>query len=367
MTTLGSATAPVQLTVNYDDLLSTTLMNYKSVMYDNIFKSSAFLAALRKADGVEMINGGERIQRQIMYGSNKTVKSYSGYETVDTTPQDGMSACFYGWREIAGSISISRKEERQNSGEAAIMDLLKQKVQQCEMSMKEKVNTDLVQGTVSSATFVPGNSVKDLNPLGWFLRKAKATDPTAGGNVGEISGSTYSWWRHNTASFGSDALTNGDFQTAITTRAGLKYGLLKMYNLCSRGADGSGPNLIVSGATTYEAYELSLDASLRYADQGMADMGFDTIKLKGATWVWDELVPDVYSGTVAQTYDTCFFINTKFYKLYIDSATDFITTPFVSPENQTAKTALVLFMGNSGVTNLRKHGMAAEISLSIVS
>ncbi len=376
MGTVGTSGVPSQNTVNYDALLSTTLFNYKAVMFDNIFKSTSFLAALRKLDGVEFVNGGERIARQIMYGRS-TVASYSGYETVDVTPTDGITQCFYDWREIAGSITISRKEERQNSGEAQIMDLLKQKIMQTEMSLKEKVIQDIISGTVSSATFVPGNSVKDLNPLGYFFRKAKATNPTTGGNVGNISAATYDWWRHNVGSFGSNGATGDDFTVAITTRAGLKYGLLKLYNLCTRGGDGSGPNLIVSGATTYEAYELSLDANLRYADQGMADMGFDTLKLKGATWVWDENMVDIYSGTspvggnystaTAQTYDTAFFLNTKFFKLYIDSQTDFVTTPFVAPENQTARTALVLFMGNTGVTNMRKHGVASEVAINITS
>jgi hypothetical protein len=376
MSTIG-ASAPSSHTLNLDALLSTTLFNYKKTMFDNIFKSTAFLAALRKLDGIEYLNGGERIARQIMYGKNTTVKSYSGYETVDVTPQDGITQCFYEWREIAGSISISRKEERQNSGEAQIMDLLKQKTMQAEMSIKEKVTQDIISGTVSSATFVPGNSAKDLNPLGYFFRKAKATDPTTGGNVGNISAATYAWWRHNVGSFGAGGSTGDDFTVTVTTRDGLKYGLLKLYNLCVRGADGSGPNLIVSGASSYEAYELSLDASLRYSDQDMADMGFDTIKLKGATWVWDENMIDIYTGTspvggdystaTAQAVDTAFFLNTKFFKLYMDSETDFVTTPFVRPENQTARTALILFMGNTGVTNMRKHGVAAELKLDITS
>ena len=369
MTTFGG-TAPVSATHNFDALLSTTLFNYKKVMFDNIFKSAAFLALLRKNDGVEMINGGERIARLIMYGKNSTVKSYSGYESLDVTPQDGITTAFYDWREIAGSITISRKEERQNSGEAAIMNLLQQKVMQTEMSLKEKVIDDIIGGTWSGTLCLPGNSSKDLNPLAWFFRKAKATDPT-NADVGEIAADTYSWWRHRTASFGANTLTNGDFQISASTRAGLKTCLLKLYNYCVRGGDGSGPNVVLSGQDTYESYELSLDANLRYADQAMADMGFDTIKLKGATYTWDERVPDVYNGyeagNASATNDTVFMINTKYYKLYIDSETDFTTTPFVSPENQTAKTALVLFMGNTGVTNMRKHGMGCQVSKSITS
>jgi hypothetical protein len=366
MATVGN-TAPSQNTVNYDALLSTTLNNYRAVMYDNIFKASAFLAALRKYNGIERINGGERIQRALMYETNTTVKSYQGYETIDVTPQDGMTSCFYEWREIAGTIAISRREERQNSGEAQMMDLLKQKTTQCEMSMKQAVNTQAILGTVSSATFVPGNNAKDLNPLAWFLRKAKSTDPTAGGNVGNISGSTYSWWRTRTASFGSNALTNGDFQLAVTTYKGLKVALYRLWNYCSRGADGSGPNLMVSDQITYETYENALDQDKRYMDDDLAQMGFDNIKLKGGTMVWDELVPDVYTGTAALSTGTIFMLNTKFYKLYVDSETDFVTTPFVTPENQTAKVAKVLFMGNTGVTNMRKHGLGCEISLSITA
>ena len=59
----------------------------------------------------------------------------------------------------------------------------------------------------------------------------------------------------------------------------------------------------------------------------MADMGFDTIKVRGATMIWDEVVPDMYTGTAAISKGTVFFINTNFYKLVIDTETDIITTP----------------------------------------
>jgi len=60
-------------------------------------------------------------------------------------------------------------------------------------------------------------------------------------------------------------------------------------------------------------------------------------------------------------------VNTNFYKLVIDAETDIVTTPFVEPENQTVRTAKILFMGNAAVSNLRKHGVAYAISQSIVA
>lgn len=372
MSTVGSTGAPSTNTVYYDALLSTTLDAYVSggSMFDNIFKESAYLAALRRFDAVQRQNGGERIRAPLMYGDNSTVKSYRGYDTFDTTPQDGMTTAFYEWCEVGGTISISRKEERQNSGEAQIINLLQSKISQAEMTMREVLNTQLIQGTVSSGTFVPGNDAKDLLPLGYFLRKLNATDPTAGGNVGNISGATNSWWRHHTAVFDSGSKDTGnDFALTVSTWKGYAVALKRLYNFCSRGSGGS-PNLGVMDQTSFETYESALDDKTRYTDIKMADMGFDTVKLRGATLIWDELVPSIDTGEVvggATFSGTCFLLNTKFYRLIIDSQTDIVTTPFVEPENQTAKTAKILFMGNAAVSNLRKHGVAYAISQTITS
>jgi hypothetical protein len=86
MATIG-ATAPSQNTINYDSLLSTTLASYRDTMVDNIFKSNGFLAALKSYGGIEYQDGGERIAQPLMYEDNGTVKSYSGYDTLDTTPR----------------------------------------------------------------------------------------------------------------------------------------------------------------------------------------------------------------------------------------------------------------------------------------
>lgn len=372
MSTVGNTGAPSTNTVYYDALLTTTLDAYVvgGALFDNIFKESAFLAALRRFDAVQMQNGGERIRAPLMYGDNNTVKSHRGYDTLDTTPQDGFTTAFYEWCEIGGTISISRREERQNSGEAAIIGLLKSKIGQAEMTMREVLNTQLIQGTASSGTFVPGNDAKDLLPLGYFLRKDNTANPTTGGNVGNISAAANSWWRHHTAVFDSGSKDTGnDFAVNVSTWKGLNVGLKRLYNFCSRGSGGS-PNLAVFDQVSYESYESSLDEKTRYMDTKMADMGFDTIKLRGATCIWDELVPSIDTGDVAGAagfVGTTFLLNTKFYKLIIDSETDIVTTPFVEPENQTAKTAKILFMGGPAVSNLRKHGVGYAISQSIVS
>lgn len=373
MSTQGASGAPSQDTINYDALLSTTLAAYRNTMVDNIFKDSAFLAYLRMVGAVRKQNGGQRIQVPLMYGKNETVKTVGGYEILDTTPQDGMTSAFYEWAEIAGTISISRKEQRQNSGEARLLDLLQQKIRQAEMSMREELNRQLILGAVSSSTFVPETSAGGnlgILPLFYFLRKLVATDPTTGGNVGNISGASNSWWRPNAATFDGTADTGNAFTFNVSTLAGLAMALKRMYNYCSRGSGGS-PDIMVGDQITYESYENSQDSKVRYQNTRLADLGFDNVKLRQATFIWDELIPDLDEGALMEDASTpagtVAFLNTKFYDLTIDSETDIVTTPFIEPENQTAKTAKVLFMGNTTCSNMRKLGVCYAISQSLTS
>lgn len=319
--------------------------------------------------GVEKQNGGERIACPLMYATNSTVESVSGDDIIDTTFQNGLTTAFYPWSEIAGTISITRREERQNSGEGRLINLLESKIKQAEFTMTEVLNEQLLEGTLSGTTFVPGNSAKDLFPLGWFLRKDNTTDPTIGGNVGNIAGATESWWRHKTAVADSGSTDTGNsFAVSVTTWKGLNVVLRRMYNFCSRGS-GGGPNLVVMNQETYESYENSLQDQVRYQNTKMADLGFDTIKLRGATCIWDEKVPGIDDGALAAdaTDGTAFFLNTNFYKLYIDSETDIVTTPFLEVENQLIRSAKILFMGNATCSNLRKLGVLYGISKSITS
>lgn len=365
----GDSGAPSNLSIYYDSLLSTTLMAYRKTLVDNIYKDSAFLSYLRLTDSVIKQDGGERVAQPLMYGKNSTVKTVGGYEVLDTTPQEGFTTAFQEWAEIAGTISISRKEERQNTGEGRLINLLEGKIKQAEMSMREELNTQLLLGAVSSSTFVPKTSTEGhygIAPLGYWFRKLNATDPTVGGNPGNIASATYSWWRHRTADCSNNTVTGNDFKANVSTYAGLKMAMRRMYNYCARGTGGA-PDLVVADQVTFETYENALDANVRFLNTKMADLGFDTIKLRGATIVWDELIPDLYSGSATMTYGTAWYLNTKFYQLVIDSETDIITTPFVEPENQNAKTAKILFMGNTIVTNMRKNGALYTISQSIAS
>src|SRR3989304_3792934 len=82
------------------------------------------------------------------------------------------------------------------------------------------------------------------------------------GNVGNISSSSEAWWRRKSAVLDRASVDTGNaFAMAVTTYAGMKAALRRMYNHCSRGSGGS-PDLAVMDQVTYETYENALDVNL---------------------------------------------------------------------------------------------------------
>src|SRR3990167_1779527 len=357
-------------TITYDALLSSSLDNYRESLKDNIFASSVFLSAIKQAGGYQTRDGGEKIDVPLMYGKTP-VASYSGYDVLDTTPADGITKAFFDWRQIATPIAISRIEERKNSGESKLFALLEGKIKQAELSLMEEVNLQLLGKTVSSSVFVSGNGGKDLDPLALLIPK----NPTSAISIGALSQSTNSWWRSRSIDGSTDGSTSKDAAALkgwdLNTWAELHAALRSAYNYCSRGAGGS-PNMIICDQTGFETFEASLADKTRYTQQSKGTLAFDNIMFKQGTPIyWDEMVPDpetvvAYDSSSFAT-STFYFLNTKFLYFYVDSQTDFITTPFTKPENQDAKVAHIMTYGNLCCTNRRKLGLLYGVSQSITS
>jgi len=60
--------------------------------------------------------------------------------------------------------------------------------------------------------------------------------------------------------------------------------------------------------------------------------------------------------------DSLYFLNFKYLRLAIMKGMDFVTTDFIEPDNQAAKTAKILFMGNLICTSRRRQGTLFSIT-----
>jgi hypothetical protein len=270
------------------------------------------------------VDGGANLLMPLMYGKNATAKSYSGYGLIDTTPQEGLTAASYLWAQYAATITISGLEERvQNVGDKAIIKLLESKVTQAEMSLADKLDIDLW------ASSVTGTNINTAVTL---------IDTTT--NVGQVSKSANSWWQCQTTASGSFAAR----------------GLADMRNLYNTITNQSlakgAPDLICSDQASYQYYEATVQPQLRYSDTDMADAGFENLRFKGATMTYD---PNTPSGKM-------YFLASDAIKLVTSKGTNFLTTKFVVPANQDAKTAQILWAGQLASDNIRRLGSLTGIT-----
>lgn len=344
-------------TRSYNALLSTTLENWAKGIFDEITTSMFVYWMLKKSNSfISVGDPGERCKYSLRY-ANGNADSYSGYDVLDTTPMDGITAAFYDWAQMSVSISISRKEERQNSGEAKQLDLLEEKTDQAMSGILELWLKALLQGNgPNTATAITTPFTSPVNGSQFFSPLALLVGQTpSAGTIGAVSASN-SWWQ------------NQKLAATDTNYASFLKNIARLRNLCSKGVGGP-PDMNLVDQSVYEFYEACLRSFHHNMDYKRADIPFDNIAFHGKPVVWDEYMANWSGVTTVQstTQGTWVMLHSKFFQIKYDEQTNFITTPFVRPENQDAKTAQILWMGTSGVTNRRKHGVLSDIDTTLTS
>lgn len=321
-----------------DQLLSTTFDKVKNALSDQITQETAVLAML-DSKGRISVDGGTAIVRPVMYALNSTVAAYSGYDTIDTTPQTGIGNAKYSWKQIAGSVTISGEEERKNMGGAQIIGLLSAKIDQLRLSFEDKFNA-MLMGDGSGA------SNKEFMGLQGIVTNG---DP-ASGALGGIEVATETWWKAVVS--GVAGATSGFPTSAVdlTDLSGVR-SLNQVYN--NLHINKSNPDFELTTQANFEAYEALAAPNIRFTDLRMADLGFQVIAHKRAEVVLDPDVPAPGGSGGGFWY----FLNTNHLEFVQHSAAWMLRRPFQTPFNQDAKTSLVLCMGNLITDQRRAHGV----------
>jgi hypothetical protein len=309
---------------NFDAILSTTLANYRDQLTDNIFTARPLTYHLMNKGRIRMLNGGTKIVEPLIYGQNSTVAPYSGYDTISLTPQTGISAAEFEWKQYAASIAISGIEEAKNNGEQEIINLLEAKIMQAEESMREGFNQMFFGNGTDTLGAGGTDSGKSWNGLGNLIESGNTV-----GGINSATGQDNDWWRsyeENTAG----ALTLAQMATA--------------YNTVSVGNDH--PDMVLTTQTLFEKYESLLQPQVRYTDTATANAGFQNLLFKAAPVTYDVHAP---AGNM-------FFVNSKYMSLVGHSGKWFSNTEFVRPENMDARYALIMCYGNLTIRNRKKQG-----------
>ena len=370
--TFGSASAPSQVTTNLDSLFGLSLAAYRKELIDNIGATNAFFFEMIASELYEGQDGGTYIQVPLMYGLTPA-DSYDGYDELSTVPTDGISDCIYQWRQCASPIAYSMKEVKQNK--QRIVNLVKARIKQAEMGLQEFFAQSLMWGSANqtggslTTPYISSiNGSSSIEPISELI----SYTPTNSVSVGNINQSSSTWWQ------------NKVLTSAATTYDGFVLEIDQIFNRSALGTGGK-PKLCLMDETTYELFVHALYQKYRYTKPEVDDAyPFENVVYKGAHFVMDDKVPDVYSGTAPSlkqgsgdpsslTYGSGFFINPEFFKLIYEEDSDFKMLEddsgktFFKPINGDSRVGHVAWMGNLTVTNRRKQGVIGKVARSYAS
>lgn len=316
-----------------NEIVTTTLRNRTGKLADNVSLNNALLKALNKRGKRKVVNGGRTIVQEMEYAQNGTFKRYSGYEALNISPSDVFTSAEYNYAQAAVAVSISGLEMIQNSGEAAIIDLLASRIGNAERTITNNIALDCY----SDGTADGGRQIGGLALL-------VSTSPSTG-TVGGIDRSTTvgSFFRNKAFS----AVTNGG---AAATSANIQSYMNRLYLQLVRGADK--PNFIVADNNYWRLYLESLQAIQRIQSTDEATIGFDTLMYMNCPVVLDG---GIGGGSPA---NTMYMLNTDY--IYFRPAAGRNFEPLGDERmsvNQDAMVKLIGFAGNMTLSNGSLQGV----------
>jgi hypothetical protein len=319
------------------EIVTTTLRNRTGKLADNVTKNNALLNRMKKKGKVKTVSGGRTIVQELEYAENGTFKRYSGYEALNISPSDVFTGAEYNYAQAAVAVSISGLEMLQNSGDAAIIDLLESRISNAEKTLANNIAVDCY----SDGTADGGRQIGGLQLL-------VDTTPSTG-TVGGIdaSASIGSFWRNiafSSATNGGSAATSANIQSYMNQVA------IQLV----RGTDSA--DLIVADNNYYRLYLESLQAIQRIQSTEMAASGFSSLMYYGAGKAADVVLDGGYGGGCPT--NTMYFLNTDY--IYFRPHVDRFFTPLGDERfavNQDAMVKLIGFAGNMTVSNRRLQGV----------
>jgi hypothetical protein len=310
---------------NLSELITTTLRHREGKLADNVSNGNALLSRLSSKGNIRTVSGGRTIVEELEYAENSTFKYYSGYEELDISPSDVMTAAEYVWKQSAAVVSVSGLEgDIQNAGKEAIINLVDKRITNAEKTMMNQTSI----GIYSDGTGFGGKQITGL-------QAQVANDPSTG-TVGGINRATWTFWRNK---YGSNA---------TWTSAVIKGYMKNLFMQCTRGTDK--PDLITMDANTYEIFWDALtDLQRVNHEKDKASMGWEAIGFQNADVIYD--------GDSGHPANTLYMLNTDyiFFRPHVNR--NFVPLDRRDSINQDAYVVPIVFAGNLTMSNASLQGV----------
>lgn len=321
---MATPSNPYAIPSTIDDIvLNTTLAEYRGRLIDNAYNSNVILKLINQSDAKEVIDGGASIVESLIETEQDEGGFYLGADVLNNTQGNSLTQVEYKWQNVYEPIVITRDEERSNSGDAhKILKLVGTKMMLSEKAIYKRMDQAL------STPVGAANNLEDLETI------------CNTGTLGSIAGATDTFWQ-------ATVTASGAFATQGLSDMGTGFYAV------SGSSNDENPTHIITTKTIFKKYEDTRLPLERISNGDLtANAGFRNLTFKG--------VPIVYGNNIGA--GLMFMLNMNFIKLYVDSMTDFITTDFITPSNQTVRVAYILWRGAFGTNNRRRQLKLTGIS-----
>ncbi|MCK5849601.1 MAG: phage major capsid protein [Kiritimatiellae bacterium] len=229
---------------------------------DLIFQGNILLYKLMGGEmGSKLVSGGKTLDVPLEYGEVPS-QSFNASTTFNTSKADIVNKAQFNWSAYQATVVYDLDDNRSNSGEAAIVDIIETKLRNAQKTLRKKM-ANALYGTGAVAG-------KDMTGLGDLF-----SDGTSA--YGGILTADMTPWIA-----GRDA-------TAEAITFAVMQGIRRAASIDD---DATGkPNLYITTELLKDKFEASLHQQSRYSNAKLVEAGFDNILFGGVPVVADNKVP----------------------------------------------------------------------------
>lgn len=307
-------------TQTLNTFVAATAENRRPGLVDNFFNSASLFVYLKKRHSVAL-RGGEVIKENYVYtGFNSS--SYGRGDEFDSSVTEFATSLTFNWKHVYAPCNLDVIDIDLNDSPQRVFDIVEATMENAELSLVNEVATQIfADGT--------GNSSKDFDGLGNAVSQS--------GSYGGIT-------RSSTSGTPGYAIRAG---VADTTGGALSMASLNSnYGSCVIGREK--PDLLVTTQTLWNRIWERSQPSERVTPEDLRDIGYEAVRFNGAVVTVDSHCPSGY----------VYFLNTKYFRMYVHSKWDLRFRGFGEPTNQQRAIGQLALWGNLICRAPRMQGYA---------
>ena len=338
-------------TLTLDDATVATLDTYiETHAIDQMYDHALVLGLLwnsAKEPGVvgpmlKLVNlaGKRRVQSQA--GKNAVLplafaqtspQYFRGTQTLSTAINPVITEALSIWSYLTHYAAISLTESVENTGPMAVLDIMKERIDEVYRSMSAQLETDFW----STNTDIAAGTQDSLPGIQTYI----STGPTTG-TVWGLNRATYSWWRNNADTVGSFAANGLDKMRS-------------MYYSCSSTNAVDPPTCIITTPTVLSYAVKQLEGIHRVTNDAIhsAELSTPVASYMG--------IPVLQTSKVASGY--MYFLNLNYLMLLTKKGVEWdVYDPPMPNDQLIAYQKRIVWGGTWGTSRPARHGVLSGIT-----